>query len=126
MQKIYRKIYRFMNYIYKSLLRFCLWREIPLKLLKVYTINVQDCRYIISIMALLKCVLCKKSFSTSSAVRQHFVDDHLHYSFTCLIWSVNIMAISKESAKILNVSSVLHVLCATLFIIPTRLCVNLN
>ena len=27
-------------------------------------------------MALVKCVLCKKSFSTSSAVRQHFVDDH--------------------------------------------------
>ena len=32
-----------MNYIYKSLLQFCLWREIPLKLLKVYIINVQDC-----------------------------------------------------------------------------------
>ena len=32
-----------MNYIYKGLLQFCLWREIPLKLLKVYIINVQDC-----------------------------------------------------------------------------------
>ena len=30
--KIYRKIYRFMNYIYKSLLQFCLWCEIPQKL----------------------------------------------------------------------------------------------
>ena len=43
MRKIYRKIYRFMNYIYKSLLQFCLWCEIPLKLLKVYIINVQVC-----------------------------------------------------------------------------------
>ena len=32
-----------MNYIYKVLLQFCLWCEIPLKLLKVYIINVQDC-----------------------------------------------------------------------------------
>ena len=32
-----------MNYIYKGLLKFCLWCEIPLKLLKVYIINVQDC-----------------------------------------------------------------------------------
>ena len=32
-----------MNYIYKSLLEFCLWCEIPLKLLKVYIIYVQDC-----------------------------------------------------------------------------------
>ena len=45
MRKIYRKIYRFMNYIYKVLLQFCLWCEIPLKLLKVYIINVQDCRF---------------------------------------------------------------------------------
>ena len=43
MQKIYRKIYRFMNYIYKSLLQFYLWCEIPLKMLKVYIIIVQDC-----------------------------------------------------------------------------------
>ena len=43
MRKIYRKIYSFMNYIYKSLLQFCLWCEILLKLLKVYVINVQDC-----------------------------------------------------------------------------------
>ena len=35
-----------MNYIYKSLLKFCLWCEIPLKLLKVCIINVQDCGYI--------------------------------------------------------------------------------
>ena len=35
-----------MNYIYKVLLQFCLWCEIPLKLLKVYIINVQDCRYL--------------------------------------------------------------------------------
>ena len=41
--KSMRKIYRCMNYIYKSLLQFCLWCEIPLKLLKVYIINVQDC-----------------------------------------------------------------------------------
>ena len=32
-----------MNYIYKVLLQFCLWCKIPLKLLKVYIINVQDC-----------------------------------------------------------------------------------
>ena len=32
-----------MNYVYKNLLQFCLWCEIPLKLLKVYIINVQDC-----------------------------------------------------------------------------------
>ena len=30
---------------------------------------------LISIMALVKCILCK-SLSTPSAVRQHFVDDH--------------------------------------------------
>ena len=35
-----------MNYIYKVLLQFCLWCEIPLKLLKVYIINVQDCRLV--------------------------------------------------------------------------------
>ena len=35
-----------MNYIYKVLIQFCLWCEIPLKLLKVYVINVQDCNII--------------------------------------------------------------------------------
>ena len=40
--KIYRKIYRFMNYIYKSFLQFCLWYEILLNF-TVYIINVQDC-----------------------------------------------------------------------------------
>ena len=39
-----------MNYIYKSLLQFCLWCEIPLKLLKVYIINVQDCSNILAKM----------------------------------------------------------------------------
>ena len=39
-----------MNYIYKSLLQFCLWFEIPLKLLKVYIINVQDLRITINLL----------------------------------------------------------------------------
>ena len=45
MQKLIGISCRFMNYIYKSFLQFCLWCEIPLKLLKVYIINVQDCSF---------------------------------------------------------------------------------
>ena len=58
-----------MNYIYKSLLQFCLWCEIPLKLIKVYIINVQDCG-IAGIDSLLGAILCKNNEKNDKFYRE--------------------------------------------------------
>ena len=42
-EKINRKIYRFMIYIYISFLQLRLWCEIPLEIVKMQIVNVQDC-----------------------------------------------------------------------------------
>ena len=85
MRKIYRKIYRFMNYIYKSLLQFCLWCEIPLKLLKVYIINVQDCLRIHTFIIYDPMTRFRKwnisNFGREKSVRHFQQDFHQYFRF---------------------------------------------
>ena len=88
MRKIYRKIYRFMNYIYKGLHQFCLWCEILLKFLKVYIINVQDCLRIHTFIIYDPLTRSRKwnisNFGREKSVRPFQQDFHQYFCFFSL------------------------------------------
>ena len=121
MRKIYRKIYRLMNYIYKSLLQFCLWCEIPLKLLKVYKINVQDCLRIHTFIISDPLTRFKKwkfpNFGGDKSVRPFQQDFHQYFRFFPLniqvlkfwqYWKLEKSDFTKKMERKLNLFTLSH------------------